>query len=320
MNIYRHSGRRRGWLMAALLGLAVSMGTAPALAAVERHKSTSAKKHRHHKVSKAAHKKVAHRIVHEDLSKLTLSSNAAMVLDQATGAVLFEKNAGAVLPIASITKLMTAMVALDARPDLEETMVIDDADVDTLKGTHSRLKVGTQLQREDMLRLALMSSENRAASALSRYYPGGRPAFVAAMNRKAQTLGLQDTHFADPTGLTAQNVSSARDLAKMVGAAQHYPLIRQFTTTSEYEVTVAGRTQEFRNTNSLVRSSSWDISLSKTGYINEAGRCLVMQAWLNNKPTIIVLLDSIGKMTRLGDANRIKHWVENGATRRLATG
>lgn len=294
----------------ALLGLALGWSAVPASAASHHGKQVIAKKHKHHK---SVSKKRLSKAMVEDYSNLRLYSNAAMVLDQSTGAVLFEKNAGAVLPIASITKLMTAMVALDAQPSLDETLTIDEDDVDLLKGTHSRLKVGTQLSREDMLRLALMSSENRAASALSRHYPGDRPAFIAAMNRKAQALGLQDTHFFDPTGLTARNVSSARDLVKMVSAAQRYPLIRQFTTTSEYDVEVGGRVQAFRNTNSLVRSSSWDIGLSKTGYINEAGRCLVMQAWLNKKPTIIVLLDSLGKMTRLGDANRIKHWVENNA-------
>mgnify|MGYP000934398177 CR=1 FL=1 len=295
-------------LLIAMLGLAFGLGAAPASAAVQQTKPGVAKKQRQHKPPVKKHFRKA---AFEDYSNLKLYSSAAMVLDQSTGAVLFEKNAGAVVPIASITKLMTAMVALDVQPDLNETLLIDDADVDVLKGTHSRLKVGTQLRREDMLRLALMSSENRAASSLSRHYPGGRGAFVAAMNRKAQMLGLQDTYFADPTGLTAQNVSSARDLVKMVSAAQQYSLIRQFTTTSDYEVALGGRTQAFHNTNSLVRSSSWDIGLSKTGYINEAGRCLVMQAWLANKPTIIVLLDSLGKMTRLGDANRIKHWVEN---------
>lgn len=310
---HRHPGRL---LVTALLGLSLTLAAVPASTAAERGKTTAAKKHKHAKAAskKVSSRKLAHKTVSSDeFAHLKLASNAAMVLDQSTGAILFEKNADAVLPIASITKLMTAMVALDAQPDLHETMVIDDADVDTLKGTHSRLQVGTQLSRENMLRLALMSSENRAASALSRYYPGGRYAFIAAMNRKAQTLGLQDTHFADSTGLTAQNVSSARDLVRMVSAAQQYPLIRQFSTTSEYDVVLGGRQQAFRNTNSLVRSSSWEIGLSKTGFINEAGRCLVMQAWLNNKPTIIVLLDSLGKMTRLGDANRIKHWVENGA-------
>jgi len=242
--------------------------------------------------------------------RLSLHSSAVLVLDQATGKVLFEKNSKAVLPIASITKLMTAMVALDAVPGLDETLTIDEADVDLLKGTHSRLKVGTRLSREEMLRLALMSSENRAASALSRHYPGGRVGFVIAMNRKALSLGLTDTHFEDPTGLTAANVSSPRDLAKMVDAAHQYPLIREFSTTADGEFTVSGRSQHFRNTNTLVKSSTWDIGLSKTGYINEAGKCLVMQAWLKDKPIIIVLLDSWGKMTRIGDANRIKRWVE----------
>jgi len=164
-----------------------------------------------------------------------------------------------------------------------------------------------------MLRLALMSSENRAASALSRHYPGGREAFIAAMNQKAQALGMSESRFEDPTGLTAANVSSARDLVKMVDAAHRYPLIREFSTTPGDQLVVAGRTQQFNNTNSLVKSPTWEIGLSKTGYINEAGKCLVMQAWLNNKPTIIVLLDSWGKMTRIGDANRIKRWIESAA-------
>ncbi|HEY8857610.1 MAG TPA: D-alanyl-D-alanine endopeptidase [Rugosibacter sp.] len=244
---------------------------------------------------------------------LALASSAVLVLDQTTGTVLYEKNANAVLPIASITKLMTAMVALDASPDLKETLTIGIEDVDLLKGTHSRLSVGAKLSREEMLRLALMSSENRAASALSRNYPGGQKAFVAAMNVKAKTLGLNDTHFFDPTGLTALNVSSSHDLARMVSAAHQYPLIREFTTTVEEEVNVAGRSQQFHNTNALVKSPMWQIGLSKTGYINEAGRCLVMQAWINSKPTIIVLLASVGKMTRVGDANRIKRWVEANA-------
>lgn len=297
-------------LLAALLSLMLGLGSAPALAAGKQAKSATVKKQA---LQKTSAKKRA-KAVMEDYSTLRLYSNAAMVLDQSTGSVLYEKNSEVVLPIASITKLMMAMVALDEPTDLDETLQIDEDDVDTLKGTHSRLRVGTRLSREEMLRLALMSSENRAAFALSRYYPGGRPAFVAAMNRKAQMLGLQDTYFSDPTGLSAANVSSARDLARMVSVAQQYPLIRQFSTTSNYEVAFGGRTHVFNNTNSLVRSSSWDIGLSKTGFINEAGRCLVMQAWFNNKPTIIVLLDSIGKMTRIGDANRIKHWVENGAS------
>jgi D-alanyl-D-alanine endopeptidase (penicillin-binding protein 7) len=233
------------------------------------------------------------------------------IIDQATGDVLFEKNSHQITPIASITKLMTAMVALDAQPSLNEILTISEADYDMLKGTHSRLSAGTQLTREEMLRLALMSSENRAASALSRHYPGGRSAFVAAMNQKAHDLGLSDTRFADSTGLTPENVSSARDLVKLVDAAHQYPLIREFSTSEEYQVAVRGRAQTFRNTNALVKNDKWSIGLSKTGYISEAGKCLVMQVWFNNKPTIIVLLDSWGKVTRIADAQRIKRWIES---------
>jgi len=293
-------------LLLTVLGLTISAVPAEA-ETVQKKKPAAVKKHKHAKKLRASITGL------QDTERLVLGSASALVIDQATGVVLFQKNPAAVLPIASITKLMTAMVALDAQPNMEEMLSITEDDVDTLRGTHSRLRVGTRLPREDMLRLALMSSENRAASALSRNYPGGREAFMAAMNSKAHELGLHETHFDDPTGLTATNVSSARDLVKMVAAAHQYPLVREFTTTSEYHVAVVGRPQIFRNTNSLVRSSSWDIGLSKTGYINEAGKCLVMQAWFNKKPTIIVLLDSLGKMTRIGDANRIKRWVESAA-------
>ena len=247
----------------------------------------------------------------DEARDLVVESASALVIDQSSGAVLYEKNAAAQVPIASITKLMTAMVALDARPSLAETLSVGGDDVDVVKGTRSRLQVGTRLSREEMLRLALMASENRAASALSRHYPGGRSAFVAAMNRKAAELGLTDTHFEDPTGLSPANVSSARDLTRLVAAAHGYPLIRQFSTTPDYEVNIAGRQRAFHNTNSLVKSERWEIGLSKTGYISEAGKCLVMQAWLNDKPMIIVLLDSWGRLTRIGDANRIKRWIES---------
>ena len=292
--------------------LAASIACTPTIADAAQGQKKSAhhsRKTHHAAVTKAARKVSAA----EDPKRLVVQSSAVLVQDQTTGAVLFEKNAEAVVPIASITKLMTAMVTLDAKPDMGETLTIGEDDVDTLKGTHSRLTVGASLSREEMLRLALMSSENRAAATLSRHYPGGRPAFVAAMNQKAKSLGLTDTFFRDPTGLTAANVSSARDLVKMVGAAHQYPLIREFTTTAEYDVNIAGRPQVFRNTNPLVRAhaADWDIGLSKTGFINEAGKCLVMQAWVNNKPTIIVLLDSWGKLTRVGDANRIKRWMES---------
>jgi len=249
----------------------------------------------------------------EEVRRLMLQSSAALVQDQTTGAILFSKNADAVAPIASITKLMTAMVVVDADLPLQEVLDIDQNDVDTLKGTHSRLRVGAHLTREEMLRLALMASENRAAAALSRHYPGGREAFVAAMNQKAKTLGLSDTRFQDSTGLTSANVSSARDLARMVDAAHQYPLIREFSTGTDHKIKIAGQALTFRNTNGLVKNSAWDIGLSKTGYIREAGKCLVMQARLNNKPMIIVLLDSWGRQTRIGDANRIRRWMESAA-------
>ncbi|WP_310450928.1 D-alanyl-D-alanine endopeptidase [Sulfuritalea sp.] len=310
-------------LVAAIVGAGVTSSTAEA---GEKKKSVSAKKKSQRVSVLLRGKKVAYArpirrsMSLDDAQHLALQSSAVLVQDQATGAILFEKNAGSVLPIASITKLMTAMVALDAKPDLNETLSIGDEDVDMLKGTRSRLKVGTQLAREEMLRLALMSSENRAASALSRHYAGGREAFVAAMNQKAQDLGLGDTRFQDATGLTAANVSSPRDLAKLVNAAHQYPLIREFSTASDGEFSIAGRQQHFHNTNTLVRSSTWEIGLSKTGYISEAGKCLVMQAWLNNKPIIIVLLDSWGKMTRIGDANRIKRWVESASLVQASAG
>jgi D-alanyl-D-alanine endopeptidase (penicillin-binding protein 7) len=242
----------------------------------------------------------------------SLKSSIALVVDLIDGQTIYGKNVEHVSPIASITKLMTAMVALDAELPLEETIVIDQADVDQLKHTASRLTVGTGLPRADMLRLALMSSENRAAASLSRAYPGGREAFIAAMNRKAIEIGMFNSRFVDSTGLSSENVSTAQDLAKMVKAAYDYPLIRQFTTTSSHEVaTTRGRSLQFRNSNGLVKSPSWEIGLSKTGFISEAGRCLVMQAQIAARPVVIVLLDSWGKNTRIGDANRIKKWLES---------
>ena len=307
-------------LISLLAALSLTMaGSIADVSAATQRKNVTLKKQGYKPVSVRRHRHSPASIA--DAKVLAVASATALVQDESTGAVLFEKNSNAVVPIASITKLMTAMVVLDSAPSLEDVLTISDEDVDMLKGTRSRLVVGTRLAREDMLRLALMSSENRAASALSRHYPGGRPAFIAAMNRKSVQLGLTATRFEDPTGLTSANVSTARDLVKMVTAAHQYPLIRAFTTTAEYDVAIRGRSQTFRNTNILVRNSNWDIGLSKTGYINEAGKCLVMQAWLNNKPTIIVLLDAAGKLTRIGDANRIKRWIENaGLTQRPTTG
>jgi D-alanyl-D-alanine endopeptidase (penicillin-binding protein 7) len=248
----------------------------------------------------------------DDPTHLEVKSTAALVIEQGEGRTLYAKNVDAVQPIASITKLMTAMVVLDAKLDLREAVAITDDDVDMLKHTRSRLKVGTVLERDDLLRLALMASENRAAAALGRAYPGGIHTFVAAMNQKAADLGMRRTRFVDSTGLSSDNVSTAHDLAKMVTAAHRYPLIQEYTTLTDYTVrTNEGRMLAFRNSNGLVKDLAWHIDVSKTGYISEAGRCLVMQARIAAKPVIIVLLDSWGKYTRIGDANRIKRWVES---------
>ncbi len=245
---------------------------------------------------------------------LALRSAAALVIDQEQGKPLYAKNTDAVMPIASITKLMTSMVVLDANLPLDDTISETQEDVDKLKGSGSRLRVGVKLSRREMLRLALMASENRAASALSRHYPGGQTAFVEAMNAKAKQLGMRDSRFVDPTGLNPNNVSTALDLALMVNAAYKYDLIREFSTTESVRLAAQGSRRHrgiaFRNSNALVRSGDWEIGLQKTGYISEAGRCLVMQARIAAKPVIIVLLDSWGKFTRIADANRIKRWVE----------
>jgi len=240
---------------------------------------------------------------------LELKSSVALVVDQDTDQVLFSKNPQAVLPIASITKLMTAMVVTEAGLDLNEPITVSADDIDTEKGSRSRLKVGTQLTRGEMLHLALMASENRAAHALGRHFPGGLEAFVAAMNATAQRLGMTDTRYVEPTGLSSQNRSSARDLTLLVKAAYAHPLIRDLSTTPEAEFPVGSRLQQFRNTNVLVRNPAWEIGLQKTGYIAEAGRCLVMQAQLAGRKLIMVLLDSAGKYSRIGDAERIRRWL-----------
>jgi len=240
-----------------------------------------------------------------------LRSAVALVQDASSGETLISKNADSVTPIASITKLMTAMVILDARLDLSRRVVISSEDYDDIKGTHSRLRAGASLTRDELLLIALMSSENRAAAALARTYPGGTAAFVAAMNAKARALHMGDTHFVEPTGLSSQNVSSAQDLARLVAAASRYPLIREYSTRESATVTALGRPLEYRNTNRLVRNSNWDIALQKTGYISEAGRCLVMRVRLASRELNVVLLDSWGKLSRIGDANRIRKWIES---------
>ena len=241
-----------------------------------------------------------------------LHSSSVLVLDPASGQTLYSKNADHVHPIASITKVMTAMVVLDAKLSLDDPIEITTEDIDLLKNTGSRLPIGSHFRRDDLLRLALMASDNRAASAPGRNYPGGLPAFVGAMNAKAKTLGLTQTHYVDSSGLSPGNVSSPQDLGKLVTAASQYPLIKEYSTTRAVNVTLpdSKKKMTFVNTNGLVRGSDWNIGLSKTGYISEAGKCLVMQAMIANQPIVIVLLDSWGRLTRIGDANRIKRWLE----------
>ncbi len=240
-----------------------------------------------------------------------LKSSAALIMDADTGEILYGKNEAAVVPIASITKIMTAIVTLDAGLPLDETITVsaDDAEAGAAR-RRARLPVGATLTRAEFLQLALMASENRAAAALGRAYPGGMDAFVNAMNAKAHELEMADSRFVEPTGLSSGNVSSAGDLAKLVRAAQAYPLIAEYSTMPNADYAIRGRRVAFANTNGLVRGGSWEIGLSKTGFINAAGRCLVMQANVATRSLIIVLLDSVGKYTRIGDANRIRQWLD----------
>jgi serine-type D-Ala-D-Ala endopeptidase (penicillin-binding protein 7) len=247
--------------------------------------------------------------LHETTDALELKSSVALVMDQDTNEVLVSKNSQAVLPIASITKLMTALVVTESGLPHDEYLTVTEDDIDTEKGSRSRLKVGTQLTRGEMLHLALMSSENRAAHALGRHYPTGLEGFVAAMNRKARELRMDDTHFNDPTGLSSQNQSSARDLATLVKAAYRYQIIRELSTSPEYAVAVGDHQLQYRTTNNLVLNPLWEIGLQKTGYIAEAGRCLVMQAKLAGRKLIMVFLDSAGKYSRQGDAERVRRWL-----------
>ncbi len=273
------------------------------------------------------------------IGELELRSAAALVIDQKTGEFLYAKNPDVTTPIASITTLMTAMVVIDAELPLAEQIAVDMDDVDRLKYTSSRLPVGAELSRKELLHLALIASENRAAAALSRAYPGGREAFVRAMNEKAIALGMVNTWFVDGTGLSSSNRSTAADLARLVDAASNYPLIRRITATGDYAISLPGRkivrvrekgrvrqvTREvmrplaFHNTNALTRSKDWHIGVSKTGFINEAGHCLVMQTYIGDRKVIMVLLDSWGKLSRIGDAARIRKWLEQGISGRLAS-
>ena len=241
---------------------------------------------------------------------LSLASNVAFVMDQNSSEVLFEKNANVALPIASITKLMTGLVVVEANLDMNQVLTVSEADVDRHKFSSSRLPVGARMTRGNLLHIALMSSENRAASALGRNYPGGIDAFITAMNAKARELGMHDTRYVDPSGLSSQNVSSARDLAKLVAYAHQKPLLRQYSTDPNWVVEASGRPMRYNNTNYLVRLPDWNIGLQKTGFINEAGRCLVMQAMIQGRNVIMVFLDSKGKMSRTADAGRMRRWLE----------
>src|ERR1700748_596170 len=247
--------------------------------------------------------------LHSTEDPLLLRSGAALVLDQDTHEVLYSKNSEAVLPIASLSQLMTALVISAAHQPLDEVLEITNDDIDTEKNTSSRLKPGTQLTRGVMLHLALMSSENRAANALGRNYPGGLAAFIPAMNAKAKELGMNDTHYVEPTGLSSQNKSSARDLAVLVNVAHQVPLLREYSTTPSLDVELGRRQVQFHTTDRLVANPTWDIGLQKTGFINEAGQCLVMQAQMAGRKLIMVLLDSAGKYSRIADAERIRKWV-----------
>jgi len=242
---------------------------------------------------------------------LALASNVALVMDQSSSDVLFEKNANVTLPIASITKLMTALVVVESRQDMQEMLEITSEDIDREKNSSSRLRVGSRLSRANMLHIALMSSENRAASALGRHYPGGIRAFVVAMNAKAKELGMSGTHYVDSTGLSSSNVATARDLAKLVSAASHHPVLCQYSTDTKYVVEPGGHSLQYANSNRLVNNPDWEIGLQKTGYISEAGRCLVMQANINGRQIVMIFLDSKGKYSRLGDAQRIRKWLED---------
>lgn len=249
--------------------------------------------------------------LHGESDPLQLKSSVALVVDQDTKEVLLSKNDHAVLPIASITKLMTGLLVSEAHLSMDENITITQDDVDTEKGSRSRLAVGTELSRGELLHLALMSSENRAAHALGRTYPGGLARFVELMNARAKSLGMHDTSYVEPTGLSSKNQSSARDLATLVNFAYGDPTLRELSTSTGYQVEIGRRTLQFNNTNRLVKNPAWDIGLQKTGYITEAGQCLVMQAKIAGRKLIMVFLDSAGKLSRIADAERVRHWVES---------
>jgi D-alanyl-D-alanine endopeptidase (penicillin-binding protein 7) len=251
----------------------------------------------------------------KDTQNPKLKSTSVLVVDQSDSSILYARNSDVAHPIASITKLMTALVILDAKQPLDEPIQISEDDRDWPRGSFSRLSVGTTLTRGDLMHLALMSSENRAAHALGNHYPGGMPAMVEAMNAKAEMLGMFSSHFVEPTGLSSENVASPEDLSKLVIAASKNPIIREYSTDRSYTVRVHRRLVSFHNTDNLVANPTWNIIVQKTGYIAKAGKCLVMNAVIEGRSVIIVLLDSMGKYTRVADAKRIKTWMESSATR-----
>ena len=253
--------------------------------------------------------------LNNNLKHQELAAGSALLVDLKTNQVLYSSNPDFVAPIASVTKLMTAMVTLDAKQSLDEQLPIVIKDTAEMQGVFSRVRVGSQLSRHDTLLITLMSSENRAAASLAHHYPGGHQAFIQAMNAKAQALGMHSSRFVEPTGLSEENVSSAHDLVLMIKAAQQYPLIKQFSTTDERTVafTKPNYTLGFRNTNALVRKDNWNIQLSKSGFTNSAGHCLVMSTEMNKRPVAFVVLDAFGKYTHMADANRLKKWLETGA-------
>jgi D-alanyl-D-alanine endopeptidase (penicillin-binding protein 7) len=325
--------RAAGWLLAALLSLGSLAAAGPAEAA-KSHASQqkvlkkpakaklkagsrphAAKKHATGKkkvIARSRRARAHPAVAHIDGSgPLKVTANVAYVVDQDTGEVLFGKNEGMVHPIASLTKLMTGLVIAEAQLPMDETLTISDADVDRVKFSSSRLKVGTELTRAQALHLALMSSENRAAHALARTYPGGQSAFVSAMNVKAAQLDMQQTRYVEPTGLSSQNRSTAHDLALLTAAASSQPLLRRYSTSPGYRLATDGGTLQYVNTNQLVRSGTWDIAVQKTGFINEAGQCLLLQAKLAGRKLVMVFLDSASKVARIRDAERVRAWLRS---------
>ena len=309
----------RQLLLAVSIGLFTLTCAVPSFAGPEQR--TTIKKSKRILAKKASPKRLAKAVpprpsfghlagLHSTADDLDLKSSVAYVIDQDTNEVLVSKNDQAVLPIASITKLMTGVVISEAKLSMDESITITQDDVDTEKGSSSRLKVGTTLTRGELLHLSLMASENRAAHALGRTYPGGLQAFVDLMNAKAAALGMRDTRYIEPTGLSSKNQSSAKDLATLVSLAYQDPILRELSTSPSHQVEVGKHTLNYKTTNRLIKNPNWDIGLQKTGYISEAGQCLVMQAKIAGRKLIMVFLDSAGKLSRVADAERVRKWVE----------